>query len=73
MNKTIIILGECERLLKNAYKISINDSLYILKVEKIIEGMKIPKIEYQVYYPLFNNILFPLNLSICKGEKIVLF
>ena len=70
MNKTIIILGECERLLKNAYKISINDSLYILKVEKIIEGMKIPKIEYEVYYPLYNNNLTQLDLSICKDTKI---
>ena len=35
------------------------------------EGMKIPKVEYEVYYPL-NNIsnLTKLNLSSCKDTKI---
>ena len=33
--------------------------------------MKIPKIEYEVYYPLFNNKdLIKLNLTICKDKKI---
>ena len=35
------------------------------------EGMKIPKLEYEVYYPLNNsNILEKLNLSLCKDTKI---
>ena len=69
-NKTSIILGECEKKLKNFYNISYKDPLYLFKTEVKLDHLKIPKIEYQVYYPLFNNILFPLNLSICKGEKI---
>ena len=33
--------------------------------------MKIPKIEYEVYYPSNNNNdLEKLNLSLCEGEKI---
>ena len=32
--------------------------------------MKIPKIEYEVYYPLYGNDLIKLNLSICKNMKI---
>ena len=33
--------------------------------------MKIPKIEYEVYYPLHNsNNLTKLNLSSCKDTKI---
>jgi hypothetical protein len=32
--------------------------------------MKIPKIEYEVYYPLNNDELNILNLSICKDSKI---
>ena len=32
--------------------------------------MKIPKIEYEVYYPLNDNNLVKLNLSICKNTNI---
>ena len=32
--------------------------------------MKIPKIEYEVYYPLNNTELIILNLSICENSKI---
>ena len=32
--------------------------------------MKIPKIEYEVYYPLYNETLFQLDLSVCKNTKI---
>ena len=69
-NKTTINLAECETKLKSFYNISINDSLYIFKFDKKIEGMKIPKIEYEVYYPLYTNELFQLNLSICENTKI---
>ena len=33
-------------------------------------GMKIPKIEYDLYYPLYNNSLIKLNLSLCQGTKV---
>ena len=71
INKTTINLGECEYKLKWYYNISINDSLYIIKIDLKEEGMKIPKIEYEVYYS-FNssNNLTKLNLSICKNNKI---
>ena len=32
--------------------------------------MKIPKVEYEVYYPLTNNTLTKLNLNSCKNTKI---
>ena len=33
--------------------------------------MKIPKVEYEVYYPFLNHSNFTkLNLTLCKGEKI---
>ena len=33
--------------------------------------MKIPKIEYEIYYPLYNiNELTKLNLKFCQGTKI---
>ena len=41
-NTTIIDLGQCEILLKQFYNISINETLYMKKIEVIKEGMKIP-------------------------------
>ena len=35
--------------------------------------MNIPKIEYEVYYPLNNEKLERLNLSVCEGTEIELF
>ena len=70
INKTTISLGECENSLKNSYNISFNNSLYIIKLDIKEEGMKIPKIEYEVYYPLYNENLNKLNLTFCKGKKI---
>ena len=34
------------------------------------EGIKIPKIGYEVYYPLFNTNLIKLNLTVCQDTKI---
>jgi len=48
-------LGECENILKNEYNISNNDSLYILQIIYTETGMKIPKMEYEVYYPLYDK------------------
>ena len=45
-------------------------SLYILKIDVKWEGLKIPKIAYEVYYPLFGDNLIKLNLTVCKDSKI---
>ena len=71
-NETIINLGECEYKLKQAYGISNESSLYILKIEVNETGMKIPKIEYEVYYPLNKSNLVKLDLSLCENIKIEL-
>ena len=34
------------------------------------EGMKIPKVEYEIYYPLYNQSLVKLNLDSCKETKV---
>ena len=68
--RTSIDLGECENLLKNYYNISENSFLYIIKLDIFEEGMKIPKVEYEIYYPLNNSNLSKLNLSLCKDTKI---
>ena len=69
-NKSSINLGKCENIIKFVYNISYNDSLYIFKIEKKEELMKIPKIEYELYYPLYNDELIKLNLFERKGMKI---
>ena len=62
---------KCEKILKNEYNISINDSLYIFQIIYEEEGMKIPKLEYEVYYPIYNsNNLTKLNLTSCQDIKI---
>ena len=72
-NITTIDLGECENILKTKYNIPENDILYVKKIDIIQEGMKIPKVEYDVYYKFpNNNSLEKLDLSLCKDTKISL-
>ena len=73
-NETSIDLENCELILKEEYNISKNTTLYILKIEIEIKGMKIPKTEYEIYYFPFNGLdQIKLNLTKCKNENIVLF
>ena len=69
-NVSTIDLGDCEIKLKKGYNIPLNDSLFILKIDIPIEYYKISKIEYEVYYPLYNGTLSKLDLSICQDIKI---
>ena len=69
-NISSINLGDCERILKESYNISQNESLFMKKIEAIEEGMKIPKIEFNVYYRLNQTNFVKLNLSICGNIKI---
>ena len=69
-NKVTIDIGQCENILKNIYNISDNYSLYIIKIIAEEEGMKIPKVEYEIYYPLYNQSLVKLNLDSCKETKV---
>ena len=71
-NMTTIDLGECETLLREFYNISKNEILYMKKIDIFQEGMKMPKIEYDVYSKLSGNKLEKLNLSVCSNSKISL-
>ena len=72
-NVTTIDLGNCEYILKKAYNISDNEILFMKKVDVIQEGMKIPKVEYDVYHKLNDTNLMKLNLSHCVNTKIEIF
>ena len=69
-NVTNIDLGECEYILKEVYNISNEDVLFIIKKEVKQEGMKIPKIEFDVFSYLKTKNLIKLNLSYCSQAKI---
>ena len=70
-NKTTINLGKCESLLRKENNIyNKNDLFYILKMEIEEQGMRIPIIDYEVYYPLNSPNLEKLNLSVCENTQI---
>ena len=64
-----INLSECEKILKDEHYISFNKNLYILKVGDFVEGLRVPKVEYEVYYPLLENKLEKANLSLHQNVK----
>ena len=69
-NISTINIGECERLLKAAYNISNEETLFMKKIDVKEEGMMIPKIEFNAYYKLNGRNLVRLNLSYCYDVKI---
>ena len=71
-NMTTIDLGECELLLRKFYNISDDERLYMKKIDVFLDGMKIPKIEYEVYCKLKGTNLEKLNKSVCENTKISL-
>ena len=72
-NLTNIDLGKCEKELQKYYNFKENEILYIKKIDIIQEGMRIPKIEYDVFCKLFGDNLTKLNISICTKNDIYLY
>ena len=71
-NMTSMYLGECENSLKKFYNLSDNTTIYIKMLQISQEGMRIPKIEYDIYSKLNGENLEKLNLDVCKNNKISL-
>ena len=71
-NETTIIMDECVNSLIDYYHLSKNETIYMKKTIVIQEGMRIPKIEYDVYNMVSENKLKKLNISICNKSKIYL-
>ena len=67
-NVTSIDLGKCEDKLKQKYNISKNASLFILKLDVLIDNHA--KVEYEVYYNFSQNNLTKLDLTFCKDIQI---
>ena len=69
-NESTINLGECKDRLKESNNIPEDIDLYILKIDIKQEGMRIPKIEYEVYYPLNESLSKKLDLDVCENITI---
>ena len=69
-NMTSIDLGNCETLLRKENNISVKELLYMRKIDVYQEGMRIPKVEFDIYYKKNNNQLKKLNLTICENSNI---
>ena len=69
-NSSKIDLGECENSLRLSYNLSDNQKIYLKIIEKSQEGMRIPKIEYDIYSKLSGDNLKVLNLTACQNDKI---
>ena len=67
---TTINLGECEDLLRQSYNISDEQKIYMMKIDAIQDGYKIPYVKYDVYSKLNGTNLVKLNLTVCKNTKV---
>ena len=72
-NITTIDLGYCETLLKNAYNITHNETIYIKIIDIAQDGMKTIKVKYDIYGRLNRSNLIKLNLTACSKNKISIF
>jgi len=72
-NTTIIDFEDCETSLRNNYNLTNNETIYIKKIDKIQDGMKALKVEYDAYAKLSGNNLINLNLTVCENNKISIF
>ena len=63
---SIIDLKDCENLLKEAYNISEDDPLVILKFEKTTGVASEKNVQYEVYHPITFE---KLNLEICSNAN----
>ena len=68
-NKSSIKLSECENIIKEIYNISIQEPLIIFKIEKNLEDLLIPLIEYEVFNP---NTKEKIDLNFCKEKNITI-
>ena len=66
-NLTVINFGECEKILRAKYEMSDNEELIIYKIEHLIEGYKIPIIEYVIFNEDGSK---KLNLDCCNNITI---
>ena len=70
INMTAIDIGGCENLLREENDIPAEENLYMRKIDIYEEQIKIPKIEFEIYYKENNTKLKKLDLTICENSDI---
>ena len=71
-NYTKLNLGECETLLRNENNISDGEVLYLKQIEIEQDGLRVKKIEYDIYYRSSTSNLTKLDISVCQNTKIIM-
>ena len=66
-NLSIIDLGDCETILKEKYNTNVNDSLILLKKEKISKKASEKEIQLEIYEPYHKT---KLSLTFCEDTNI---
>ena len=66
-NISTILLGECEKILKNIYHIKDNLTLIIFKIDYFPQDSLIPIIGYEIFHPETKE---KLSLTHCKDQNI---
>ena len=66
-NISSIEMGGCEKIIKQNYNISDEETLLILKVEYYQEGLLFPIIEYELFHPVTKE---KLSLDLCTSSTI---
>ena len=69
-NETIIILGECESILKEIYNINNDEALIIYKMDYFLNDLLIPITEYEIFNPETKE---KLDLNKCSNSKISIY
>ena len=67
---TSIYLGQCEELIRGHYNL-FNETFYMKKTEVTQDTIKVPKIEFDIYYKNGSN-LEKIDLSPCNTSKIII-
>ena len=79
-NISTIDLGECESIIKEKYNILQNETLLIFKMERYIEGLLIPFIEYEIFHPItkkrlnlneYEDLKIHMNIPVSINESIL--
>ena len=71
INTSLVILGECENLLRKAYNITDDQKIFMKKIDVVQEGYNIPFVKYDLFSGLNGNTnLIKLNLTVCENTKV---
>ena len=68
-NVSSIDIKECENILRDIYSIPDDKTLFMKKID-VESEMRIPKIEFDIYYRLNDTNLIKLDISYCDNVKI---